>query len=67
MKVRCKCRRQKRDVKCKDKEKEQAKLVCDDICKSEMEKKKKVGIIFIVSPVVVGVIVNGVPISLSGA
>ncbi|XP_060580770.1 NF-X1-type zinc finger protein NFXL1-like [Ruditapes philippinarum] len=41
VKVRCKCRRLKRDVKCKDRVKEEGKLLCDDVCKSEMEKKKK--------------------------
>jgi len=38
--LKCKCKRQKRDVKCKERDSE--KLECDDKCKQEQEKKKNV-------------------------
>ncbi|WAQ98797.1 NFXL1-like protein [Mya arenaria] len=40
--VKCKCKRQKRDVKCRDSNKEKAQLQCDDKCKQEIQRKKQI-------------------------
>ncbi|XP_052277513.1 NF-X1-type zinc finger protein NFXL1-like [Dreissena polymorpha] len=40
--IRCKCRRQKREVKCRNAESEKANLQCDEKCLEEQDKKKKV-------------------------
>jgi len=42
MTLRCKCRRRKQDIICKDVADRHTKLECDDVCQKEKDKKKQV-------------------------